>query len=90
MRIVRIASGGVEAIDRINRDLKRAISELRCGIQDSDTIVSKGRARMLLNDIEAASHRLDQLSFGLKRKGYGDKGLYSALRRAFSGLFGGF
>ena len=90
MRIHKIASGGVEAIDRINRDLRKAAWELKSGLKDSDTIITKGKARILLNDVEIACHRLEQLSYGLKRKGYGDKGLHAALRRAFNGLFGGF
>ena len=90
MKIVRIAGGGVEAIDKINRDLKNAAAELRSSLKDSDTITTRGRARLLVNDISTASARLDQLSHGLKRKGYGDKGLYAALKKAFQGFFGGF
>ena len=82
---------GVEALDKINRSIKEALSHLDEGYVDNANIRLKRRNCMaLIYTLRKASSDIDFLSDSLKNKGYGDDGLFQCLKRSFRGLFGGY
>lgn len=82
---------GINAIDDINRSLREAISYLRSGKIDNETIKPKNKnVESVIYTIQKCSNDLTFLSQSLERRGYGDKSLLGRLKQAFDGLFGGF
>ena len=82
---------GVNAIDDINRKLKDSLVELKQARLSKDILHFKRKdADAIIYTIQRATRDFDYLSEQLYRKGVGQTGILSALKKAFNGLFGGF